>query len=199
MQTIDRHSKLLFYFRYKYKTKTMANRVTLDNVLQEINDDAEWYESDDDLVSEEHEGDMESFNYPPSDDPLERVEQQAPEEDLCEIPAASQSNLVPSSTTPNPTTDLLQSMIVLNLSIVLNPLCLHQYLLVFNRFQALQSAVRQIVTLLTSSCKSGMTTPSSILQSRRICMPCRRGRPPGWIQMMRKSNHFWVYTWQWGL
>ena len=51
----------------------MASKIQFSEVLQQINDDSDWCDSDDDLIEDEQVGDVESFSYPIADDPLDKV------------------------------------------------------------------------------------------------------------------------------
>ena len=63
----------------------MASRLQYNEVVQQINDDSDWYNSDDDLIGDEQDGDLENFSM--NKDPLDRVDCEEEEEESCPSPS----------------------------------------------------------------------------------------------------------------
>jgi hypothetical protein len=51
----------------------MAGRVSLNAVLEHINDDSDWHDSEDDLVGDEQEGEIDRL-YPRASNPIDRLQ-----------------------------------------------------------------------------------------------------------------------------
>ena len=85
----------------------MASKLQFDEVLQQINDDSDWCDSDDDLVTDEQVGDLESFSFPKACDPLDRVDEEIEEEETSFVPSSEElsSGQTPTASTGDNSTN----------------------------------------------------------------------------------------------
>ena len=59
----------------------MAHQVSADEVFQQISEDSDWYDSEDDLVGDGQEGEIDRY-YPQADDTIDRVQNEPMDDDL---------------------------------------------------------------------------------------------------------------------
>ena len=65
--------------RFSQIFTNMASKIQVDEVIQQINDDSDWCESDYDLIGNDQVGDLESFSCP-REDPLDRPDTEVDED-----------------------------------------------------------------------------------------------------------------------
>ena len=85
----------------------MVSKLQFDEVLQQINDDSDWCDSDDDLVTDKQVGDLESFSFPKACDPLDRVDEEIEEEETSFVPSSEElsSGQTPTASTGDNSTN----------------------------------------------------------------------------------------------